>query len=1090
MKRYFLIGLMFLMSVMVYGQESKPDWRKLHYTSEEEMHDMTRGVKFTETSAPSGDYVRFPAEFEPMQAVTIRYPLGIPTNLVKQLSETTKVYCIVSSSQQSQANSTFQNAGCNMSNIVYYNMPTDSYWVRDYAPWYIFNDLEPAIVDNVYNRPRQNDDNVPVVMGQKLNLTVYGMNLTHTGGNMMEDGRGVGVSDELVLDENNNNENTVRQKMRDYLGIDPYHITIDPQGDYIAHVDCWGKLLAPDKILIAKLPQSNSQYDEYEEVANFFATTNCCWGYPYKVYRVNEPGGNTVAPYTNSLILNKKVFVPIGSNTSYNNAALQVYQDAMPGYEIIGITNNSSSTGWQNTDALHCRTRGVMDFDMLFIDHRNVKFGELAWQDSVAIVSKFIAYSGQALKTDSLLVYYSIDGGAYQTAHMTPTGNQYEYVGYIKGYHSYSEIDYYVFGADYSGHRYTQPVFAELEPHHFTMGYHEEIVEEGVLSCNPESLHITQADTYYPFVIKNVGTANVTISQIFETGNNYLMVSPQTSLPVTLAPNGQITVNVAYTQTGKSIESFSTYISIVNDTEESNIQYPVTGEITIPDPVGLLSCNPESMHITQAGVFYPFVIKNVGEANVTISHIYEYGNNYLMVSPQTSLPVTLDPNGEMIVNVAYSQMDKSVESFSTNIRIINNSGSGNILYPVTGEIEFPDPVGLLACNPESLHITQAETSYPFVIKNVGTADVTISQIFETENDYLEVVPQTILPVTLVPNGEMTVNVTYTQADKGIESFSTYISIVNDTEESNIQYPVTGEITVPDPVGLLVLNPEFVTVSDANPTATFTIANEGSASVTISQIFETSTELLQISVGDDLPAILTPGQQINVTVTKNAITKDTTTNAYISIINDSDNDNIQYLVKVVESEVEEFGLLVMNPDTLAITQVDGPNYFTITNVGTADVTISDIYPESVIYISEIEVVGGVPVTLVPDAQVTVQVYPMVVDKVLADIITHVIIENDSPEGTILYPVMIDQNLLNITENKVQTVIYPNPVTDFVNVKGNGTAEVRVFDLTGRLVKHSFKGSDELSISMKDCESGVYIVQVVNKESSSVQPIVKK
>jgi len=1101
MKRYFLIGLIFLMSVMVYGQESKPDWRKLHYTSEEEMYDMTRGVKFTETSAPSGDYVRFPAEFEPMQAVTIRYPLGIPTNLVKQLSETTKVYCIVSSSQQSQANSTFQNAGCNMSNIVYYNMPTDSYWVRDYAPWYIFNDLEPAIVDNVYNRPRQNDDNVPVVMGQKLNLTVYGMNLTHTGGNMMEDGRGVGVSDELVLDENNNNENTVRQKMRDYLGIDPYHITIDPQGDYIAHVDCWGKLLAPDKILIAKLPQSNSQYDEYEEVANFFATTNCCWGYPYKVYRVNEPGGNTVAPYTNSLILNKKVFVPIGSNTSYNNAALQVYQDAMPGYEIIGITNNSSSTGWQNTDALHCRTRGVMDFDMLFIDHRNVKFGELAWQDSVAIVSKFIAYSGQALKTDSLLVYYSIDGGAYQTAHMTPTGNQYEYVGYIKGYHSYSEIDYYVFGADYSGHRYTQPVFAELEPHHFTMGYHEEIVEEGVLSCNPESLHITQAGTYYPFVIKNVGTANVTISQIFETGNNYLMVSPQTSLPVTLAPNGQITVNVAYSQSGKSIESFSTYISIVNDTEESNIQYPVTGEITIPDPVGLLSCNPESMHITQAGVFYPFVIKNVGEANVTISHIYEYGNNYLMVSPQTSLPVTLDPNGEMIVNVAYSQMDKSVESFSTNIRIINNSGNGNILYPVTGEIEFPDPVGLLACNPESLHITQAETSYPFVIKNVGTADVTISQIFETENDYLEVVPQTILPVTLVPNGEMTVNVTYTQADKGIESFSTYISIVNDTEESNIQYPVTGEITVPDPVGLLVLNPEFVTVSDANPTATFTIANEGSASVTISQIFETSTELLQISV--DLPAILTPGQQISVTVTKNAITKDTTTNAYISIINDSDNDNIQYLVKVVESEVEEFGLLEINPESLLINHSEEEYSFVIKNVGSADVVISGIY-ETSSGEALVSVPGGMfsilsvslplPTTLSPNEELTVGV--ILYENECKCLKTEVIVElylsiiNDTEDGNIQYPVTIDYIPSGISETKNCTTIYPNPVTDFVHVTGKDITEVKVFDLTGRLVRQVLGESDDLEINMKDCESGVYIVQVVNKESSSVQPIVKK
>ena len=445
-----------------------PDWRKLHYTSEEEMRTPMRATNFTETPAPT-EAPRFVAEFEPMQGVTIRYPLGIPVSLVKSLAENCQVYCIVKSTQQSQARSSFNNAGVNMNRVTFVNAPSDSYWVRDYGPWYIFAGKKPAIVDNVYNRPRANDDAIPSYFATFWDIPLYGMNLTHTGGNMMQDGRGHAVSDELILDENNNDEANVRQKMLDYLGIDNYHITIDPQGDYIAHVDCWAKYLAPDKILIAKLPQSNSRYQYYEEVANYFATTNCCWGYPYKVYRVEEPGGSTVAPYTNSLILNKHVYVPLGSNSSYNERALQVYRDAMPGYEVVGVTNTSSSTGWLNTDALHCRTRGVMDFNMLFIDHRNVLFGTQECRDSIAVTSKFIAYSGKSLKTDSLLVYYSIDNGPYQVAHMTATGVPDEYVGYIKGYHNASEVDYYVFGADESGHRYQQPVFGELDPHHFTV---------------------------------------------------------------------------------------------------------------------------------------------------------------------------------------------------------------------------------------------------------------------------------------------------------------------------------------------------------------------------------------------------------------------------------------------------------------------------------------------------------------------------------------------------------------------------------------------------------------------------------------------
>ena len=471
----FLALLVFASMMSTMGQmnaqtltREAPDWRKLHYLSEEEMRTPVRATNFTETPAPT-EAPRFVAEFEPMQGVMIRYPLGIPVSLVKSLAENCQVYCIVNQNQQNSARSSFSNAGVNMDRVTFVIANSDSYWVRDYGPWYIFAGKSPAIVDNIYNRPRQNDDAIPSAFATFWDIPMYGMNLTHTGGNMMEDGRGHGVSDELVLNENNNNETNVRKKMLDYLGIDNYHITIDPQGDYIAHVDCWGKYLAPDKILIAKLPQSNSHYNDYEAVANYFATTNCCWGYPYKVYRVEEPGGNTVAPYTNSLILNKTVYVPLGSNSSYNQRALQVYKDALPGYEVVGVTNTSSGTGWLNTDALHCRTRGVMDFNMLFVDHRNVLFGTQECGDSIAVTSKFIAYSGKPLKQDSLLVYYSIDNGPYQTAHMRATGAPDEYVGYIKGYHQASEVDYYVFGADESGHRYQQPVFGELDPHHFTV---------------------------------------------------------------------------------------------------------------------------------------------------------------------------------------------------------------------------------------------------------------------------------------------------------------------------------------------------------------------------------------------------------------------------------------------------------------------------------------------------------------------------------------------------------------------------------------------------------------------------------------------
>ena len=584
MKRFVTIFTMVaLMAVAaVQAQEKTPDWKRWHYLSEEEMNTPVRSENFVETDPPTGT-PRFVAEFEPMQGVMIRYPLGIPTSLVAQLSNNCHVYCIVSSSYQSSAQSSFQNAGVNMNNVSFVNAASDSYWVRDYGPWYIFEDRHPAIVDNIYNRPRPNDDNMSGVFANYWNIPMYGMNLEHTGGNMMEDGRGHGVSDELVFDENNNNEANVRQKMRDYLGIDPYHVTIDPQGDYIAHVDCWGKYLAPDKILIARMPQNNPRYQYYEQVAQYFENTDCCWGYPYRVYRVDEPVtgiyDNTLAPYTNSLILNKTVYVPLGSNSTYNQQALQVYRDAMPGYEVVGVANNDYSISWENTDALHCRTRGVMDFNMLFVDHREVLHGEQEWQEEYPVVSKFIAYSGMDLKQDSLLVYYSINGGEYQVAHMTATGNPDEYVGNINGFQGGDEIDYYVFGADESGHRYTQPVFAELDPHHFTVGDHA-LADEGLVITSSAMLEVTEENPQAEaaFINGNYSSmAPIEITDIFEVenplGEAYLVINPEHELPYSLSAEEtfHFTLN-PNVQAGKG--TITTFVFV--ESNDKRLEYMVT----------------------------------------------------------------------------------------------------------------------------------------------------------------------------------------------------------------------------------------------------------------------------------------------------------------------------------------------------------------------------------------------------------------------------------------------------------------------------------------------------------------------------------
>lgn len=418
--------------------------------------------RFTETPPPAGP-VRPIAEFEPASHVLIRYPLGIPLSLVTQLANTAQVICLVSSSSaQNAASNSFNNAGVNMANVSFIIAPTDSYWTRDFGPWFIFDgNGDYGVVDFRYNRPRPDDNNVPQIFANQLGLDYYGMSLYQTGGNYMCDGINTAAQTTIAYTENSSlSQNQVFDKMHAYLGIDSYHVLPDPNNTYIDHIDCWGKFLAPDKVLIRSVPTSHAQYGALEQTAAYFANTNCAWGYPYRVYRAYTPQNQ---PYSNSLILNKRVFVPI-MNSSHDAAALQVYQNAMPGYEIIGVPSSSSAV-WESTDALHCRTHEVPDQNMLHISHQPMH-GAYGHYSNWPISATITAHSGQPVYADSVYVRYKVNAGPWQTAPMPQVYG--EYGTTIQGFAPGDTIRYYIHAADQSGRSADHPVFATLDPHVFS----------------------------------------------------------------------------------------------------------------------------------------------------------------------------------------------------------------------------------------------------------------------------------------------------------------------------------------------------------------------------------------------------------------------------------------------------------------------------------------------------------------------------------------------------------------------------------------------------------------------------------------------
>lgn len=458
------IGLICLMvmfiSINAFGQQLT------HRMSEEEKAKMPEYLQQSRllqaVTPPPTTPVRNIAEFEPMEGALVAYPLGIPVELVKLLAEEVVVTTIVDdATTETTVRNLYSANGVDLGNCNFLIAPHDSYWTRDYGPWYISDGLGNINIMNfTYNRPRQNDNNIPVAMGAFLGINVMEMDIVHTGGNYMTDGYGNSVSTDLIWEENTDKTPAeIDQIFQDYLGIDTYHVRPDPQDEYIKHVDCWAKYLDVDKILVGQVDTNDNRYADYEAAAAYFASQDSGYGNKYQVYRVYTPNEE---PYTNSLIMNKRVYVPI-AGTANDSAAIATYQNAMPGYTIIGVTGS-----WLATDALHCRVKDLADRGMLHIGHMPLLV-EKPEQASYQITAEIIPYSGQPVISSSVKVYYNVNGGAFTPVAMTnTTGNT--WTATIPGQTQGNTIGYYIHAEDNSGRTREHPLIGSPDPHTFLVG--------------------------------------------------------------------------------------------------------------------------------------------------------------------------------------------------------------------------------------------------------------------------------------------------------------------------------------------------------------------------------------------------------------------------------------------------------------------------------------------------------------------------------------------------------------------------------------------------------------------------------------------
>jgi agmatine/peptidylarginine deiminase len=384
MKKILPLLLFAFFSITSFAQDKNlPHWmtdeEKLLLPTYLQNQSMLRG-----TDAPA--FVpRAMAEWEEIEGLMVTWTdyVSIVRQIVDIAQEECTVYIVCSDSEAVKTNLTTNNIP--LYNIKYLQVDYNTIWCRDYGQWNIYkNDVEDlSFVDWIYNRPRPEDDIVPVALSEFTGLPLYSItqvpyDLVHTGGNFMVDGHGTGFSSNLILDENGTNNDfgvTVKTEadidtiMKKYLGLNRYALMETLPYDVIHHIDMHMKLLDEETLLWGEFPDGISDGPQIEANLQYIQDNYLdCYGRPYKIVRIpmvpgtngNYPPSQSYRTYANAVFINKTILIPT-YRQEYDTTAIRIFKENLPGYKIATI--DCDNNGGTRRSALHHeRNRSIRSY--------------------------------------------------------------------------------------------------------------------------------------------------------------------------------------------------------------------------------------------------------------------------------------------------------------------------------------------------------------------------------------------------------------------------------------------------------------------------------------------------------------------------------------------------------------------------------------------------------------------------------------------------------------------------------------------------------------------------------------------------------
>ncbi|MDZ4708718.1 MAG: agmatine deiminase family protein [Saprospiraceae bacterium] len=448
---------------------------------------------------------RLAAEWEPAIGTMLVWPLSVPYKLVIELARDNHVYTIVENEAvKKEAQKWYNDWGINpaKTSFIYAAQGLDSWWVRDWGPGAVYTpEGKMKLADGKYifstpitGLPCQDslefiyktkehkiikteiDDAATLSLGNGLNLAVLDLPFINTGGNVANDGLGTAFSTCILLNENQYfgiSENRFFKLNKELTGIRQYHILSNFEKRGIQHIDCYLKLLDEERMLVIEPPLDHDLYPIYESILQKeLVGMKTPYGRPYEIVRIKTGRyyKDQLAAYTNSLILNKTIYVPL-FKIKEDEQALKRWQEVMPGYTVKGfefelkdepmvsqkLNEHYLLYGWRDGDALHCRTRAIWDPEMLFISAKRIESPVNSTHKNI-VYCTIIDYSKKGLIQKQCLVHWRISGrNEWNSIRLKPNGTPNLFYAEIPFHQAGTSIEYYISAVSSSGKTETKP---------------------------------------------------------------------------------------------------------------------------------------------------------------------------------------------------------------------------------------------------------------------------------------------------------------------------------------------------------------------------------------------------------------------------------------------------------------------------------------------------------------------------------------------------------------------------------------------------------------------------------------------------------